>query len=226
MANTPQDITILSQWFLRRNADIAAALADGSVGEEKLSFDPVTDAQLDDAVADLVAQLDVVNGRTATALAQADANAGGILALQSSVTALQSSVTTLQSSVTAVEAQLTFPYPRSLTGQSFAGGVNVGDVVYLTSTVDTWDQADAGAVSTTAGMLGVCTSLTGDVLLRGIYDGIVAGATYGTEYYVHDTAGAVTTTRHVGTKSRRLVGYAVSATALFVNPSIFNTKDL
>lgn len=100
-----------------------------------------------------------------------------------------------------------------ITGQT-VGGTN-GDLVYLSGS-NTWSQADADAVATTAGALGIRISAS-EVLLRGIYT--TTGLTAGSTYYVSTTLGGITTTAPSATGDVvRIVGYALTTTEFFFNP--------
>lgn len=99
-------------------------------------------------------------------------------------------------------------------------GLTIGNLYYLSSTG--WQPANASAVSTAAGHLGIAVSST-EVMIRGhIRDTLFAGFTLGDELYMKDSAGAITnvaptTTGYVF----RVLGYVVNAGArvIYFNPS-------
>lgn len=104
-----------------------------------------------------------------------------------------------------------------------AGGtIEAGEVVYLNGSSG-WVVADASAAGTVSGLVGVVVSpqdaVDGDMDLSVVIFGPVTGyssMTPGALHYVSDTAGEVADA--AGTKTKR-VGYADSATVLFVCPN-------
>jgi len=104
-------------------------------------------------------------------------------------------------------------------------GVTVGDVYYLSGT---WAQADADAVSTASGLLGVTTdtSTNNGVLVSGVVKVAdntgFSSSTEGTVLYLDTTAGHVTATAPSATGDVvRVVGYVLSGTdgIIYFDPS-------
>ena len=102
------------------------------------------------------------------------------------------------------------------------GGVTAGDVCYYTSS-GTWIKAQANALATTKGLLGIAktTETTGNpvvCILTGHYTttGLSAGSVY---YLDPSVAGGWTTTLPTGANYTRILGYALSTTVLRFNPS-------
>lgn len=102
------------------------------------------------------------------------------------------------------------------------GGVSAGDVCYYT-TSGTWVKAQADALATTKGLLGIAktTETTGNpvvCILTGHYttSGLSAGSVY---YLDPSSAGGWTTTLPTGANYTRILGYALSTTVLRFKPS-------
>jgi hypothetical protein len=103
--------------------------------------------------------------------------------------------------------------------------IAVGELVYLGSG-GKWLIADASAIATCGGMLGVCLVAGNDtdatkVLLQGYYrDDSQFAWTIGDTVYASETAGDFTATPPTTTDALvRVVGFAVSADVLYFNPS-------
>tara|TARA_S200002703_G_scaffold7107_1_gene7520 strand:+ start:359 stop:1516 length:1158 start_codon:yes stop_codon:yes gene_type:complete len=97
-----------------------------------------------------------------------------------------------------------------------------GDVVQLQAD-GKYDPADASAESTAKGMLGVALDAGNDteiinIMIKGSYT--TTALIPGSEYYLSESAGAITDTKPSATSSIvRLIGYALSTEELFVNIS-------
>ena len=115
---------------------------------------------------------------------------------------------------------------RPLAGASVRRGtagatIEAGEIVYLDGT-NGWKPANGGAVTTCNGRgvaVGPQDISSGDeldIVMYGPVEGY-SGMTPGATHYVSDTAGEVDTA--AGTKNYR-IGFAESATVLFVNPGI------
>jgi len=102
------------------------------------------------------------------------------------------------------------------------GGVSAGDVCYYT-TSGTWVKAQADALATTKGLLGIAKTneTTGNpvvCVLTGHYT--TSGLSAGSIYYLNPSvAGGWTTTLPTGANYTRILGYALSTTVLRFNPS-------
>ncbi len=114
------------------------------------------------------------------------------------------------------------PLAGAVIRKGTAGGtIQAGEAVYLNGTTG-WDAAD-GSAAATALARGVMVSPedavsgdTIDICAFGPVEGY-AGMTPGALHYVSDTTGEIGT--GVGTKTM-VVGWAETATILFVNPSM------
>lgn len=101
----------------------------------------------------------------------------------------------------------------TITGQTVGG--SDGNLVYL-SGANTWSAADADTAATCSGILGIRLNAT-TVHIWGPYT--TTGLTAAADYYVSETAGAITATEPTtSTSISRTVGRALSTTVLFFKP--------
>lgn len=97
-----------------------------------------------------------------------------------------------------------------------------GNLCYLKSDGKFW-KTDADAEGTTKGLLALANAsinadATGEFIVFGRYT--TTGLTAGSVYYVSATTGAITATAPSTTGQQvRVIGYALSTTVLFFNPS-------
>lgn len=101
-----------------------------------------------------------------------------------------------------------------------SGEVAVKDVVYLSAA---GTVAKASATTTAQPAFGIVIELVDAthcrVLTRGVVDSFSTGMTAGTAYYLSETSGTLQTTPVLGSgKLTQYVGFAVSTTALMVEP--------
>lgn len=99
--------------------------------------------------------------------------------------------------------------------------VSAGELCYLKSDGKMW-KADADASTTTDGYLGIATAsisanASGVFHIRGEYT--TSGLTEASPYYVSVTAGAISSSAPASTKYMRRIGFALSTTVLWFNPS-------
>jgi len=103
-----------------------------------------------------------------------------------------------------------------IASQTIDGGVSTGNLVYLDTT--TWKQADADAITTATGVLGIYLG-SNNILIDGVWT--TTGLTAGSDYYMSTTAGGITTTAPSTTGDIvRFVGTALSTTLLFFKPDM------
>jgi hypothetical protein len=108
-------------------------------------------------------------------------------------------------------------------GSAFA----ISDLCYLkdVSGALKMDNTDASAEATGKGLLGIALEVmndgaSGKFLLYGKSGDIFTGLTLGSQYYMSETANAITTTKPTTTDAvQRIVGYALSTTELFFDPA-------
>ena len=97
-----------------------------------------------------------------------------------------------------------------------------GDLCYLDASGD-MAKADASANTTADTLLAMCTETIGaasDGLFMVFGKYTTTGLTAGAVYYVSETTGAITSTQPTATDAViRVVGFAVSTTVLYMQPS-------
>ena len=99
------------------------------------------------------------------------------------------------------------------------------DLVYLDPN-GRWEEADADATSSSISLLGIALEVKddGEAMNVALPGSIVVDASWsfgvGVPLYVHTTAGAITATKPTGSGDVvRTVGYSLSATTIFFDPS-------
>ena len=102
-----------------------------------------------------------------------------------------------------------------LAGESWEASVAANELCYFSGT--NWDETDADAEATSNKMLGIAIGTT-DILTFGVWT--TTGLTSGAIYYVSTTEAGITTTAPSATADIvRVVGYALSTTELYFDPS-------
>ncbi len=106
--------------------------------------------------------------------------------------------------------------------------VTKADPVYHSSTADKFGKADAGTDSK-AFVFGVAKAdiaqdAAGEVVSYGPAAGVLSGATAGNKYYLDDTGGLKASSPPAGAKRVILIGWAMNATDLWVQPIDYGKK--